>query len=324
MSVVAARVSHDQSHATPPPFSRHAREAWGALFGLGSPEPGHGLALARHSLCLSALPTANLVRTDCSEGPCLQPQVAQASGLGDLYDNYPGGLFCCDGGSHGTGAGQFDFSGRGFSPAGLPTLQYRLKVVVSYVPLNIPVDQMDFSLTPQRGPASWQNRFVGVHGTRLQVSAPGLEYSVPVCDDGDDMCIHVKTNTWQVNENTLDCIDCAAPSVSTDNRGYLSDPLPSGRVGIAWASGHQHDGALGLQMWLTKPGQKDNEKTLICHSAPVIGSEVGVAGNEAGFVTGQMPCRLDEPIEAPVGSTVTIRSIYDAHRPKCVPAPCPC
>ena len=77
-------------------------------------------------------------------------------------------------------------------------------------------------------------------------------------------------------------------------------------------------------MWLTKPGQKDNEKTLICHSAPVIGSEVGVAGNEAGFVTGQMPCRLDEPIEAPVGSTVTIRSIYDAHRPKCVPAPCPC
>ena len=264
-----------------------------------------------------------LVRTDCSEGPCLHAQVAHASGLGDLYDNYPGGLFCCDGGSHGTGAGQFDFSRRGFRPVGLATLQYRLKVTVSYVPLNIPVAQMDFSLTPQRGTTSWQHRFVNVHGTRLQVSAPGLEYSVPVCDDGDDMCIHVKTNTWQVNENTLDCIDCPAPSVSSDNPGYLSDPLPSGRVGIAWAAGHQHDGALGLQLWLKKPGQTDSEKTLICHSAPVIGSEVGVAGNEAGFVTGQMACRLDEPIEAPVGSTVTIRSIYDAHRPKCVLARCP-
>jgi hypothetical protein len=35
-------------------------------------------------------------------------------------------------------------------------------------------------------------------------------------------------------------------------------------------------------------------------------------------VTGQMACRRDEPIEVPVGSTVTIRSIYDAHLPKCV------
>ncbi len=264
-------------------------------------------------------------RIDCSEGPCLQEKVADmpTQAIGDMYDTYPGGLFCCDGGSHGTGSGQFDYSRRGFSPAGLPTLHYRLKVVVSYVPLNIPVAQMDFSLTPQRGPSSWQNRFVNVYGSRLQVSAPGLEYSVPVCDEGDDMCIHVKTNTWQVNERTLDCVDCPPAIVQSDNAGYLSDPLPSGRVGIAWAAGHQHDGALGLQLWLKKPGQTDSEKTLICHSAPVIGSEVGVAGNEAGFVTGQMACRRDEPIEVPVGSTLTIRSIYDAHRPKCDAPSCP-
>ncbi len=257
-------------------------------------------------------------RTDCSEGPCLYPQVATIPNLGDMYDNYPGGLFCCDGGEHQTGAGQFDFSDRGFSPANLPTLHYRLKVIVSYVPLNIPIAQMDFGTTPQNGPSSWQNRFVNTHLSTLQVSAPGLEYSVPVCDDGDDMCIHVKTNTWQVNTHTLDCVDCPEPVLFSDNAGYLSDPLPSGRVGIAWASGHQHDGALGIQMWLKKPGQTDSEKTLICHSAPVIGSEPGVAGNEAGFVTGQMACRLDEPLEIPVGSTVTIHSTYDAHPPKCV------
>lgn len=261
-------------------------------------------------------------RISCSEGPCLQEQVASmpAEAIGDMYANYPGGLFCCDAGSDGTGAGQFDFSRRGFCPAcngvSLPTLQYRLKMVVSYVPLNIPVAQMDFSLTPQRGPSSWQNRFVNVYGSRLQVSAPGLEYSVPVCDEGDDMCIHVKSNTWRVNEHTLDCVDCPPAVLAADHAEYLSDPLPSGRVGIAWAAGHQHDGALGLQLWLKKPGQTDSEKTLVCHSAPVIGSEVGVAGNEAGFVTGQMACRRDEPIEVPVGSTLTIRSIYDAHRPK--------
>ena len=262
-------------------------------------------------------------RTDCSEGPCLQQQVAQfpttgPRAFGDFYDNYPGGLFCCDAGEHHTGSGQFDFSRRGFSPADLPTLHYRLKMVVSYIPLNIPTSQMDFGTAPQNGPDSWQHRFVNTHLTTLQVSAPGLEYSVPVCDDGDDMCIHVKTNTWRVDTHTLDCVDCPEAVLFSDNAGYLSDSLPSGRVGIAWASGHQHDGALGIQIWLKKPGQTDSEKTLICHSAPVIGSEVGVAGNEAGFVTGQMACRRDEPIEVPVGSTVTIRSIYDAHLPKCV------
>lgn len=43
-------------------------------------------------------------RIDCAEGPCLQPQVAMAPkegkhGVGNLFDDYPGGLFCCDAGS---------------------------------------------------------------------------------------------------------------------------------------------------------------------------------------------------------------------------------
>jgi len=167
------------------------------------------------------------------------------------------------------------------------------------------------------GPDSWQHTFVNVYGSRLQVSAPGLEYSVPVCAADDDMCIDVKSNSWTVTpRHTLECADCPALSQPSDNPEYLVDPLPSGRVGIAWAAGHQHDGALGIQLWLKKPGQTESEKTLVCHSAPVIGSETGIAGNELGFVTGQMACRRDEPIEVPVGSTLTIRSIYDAHRPK--------
>lgn len=261
-------------------------------------------------------------RVDCTEGPCLQPQVAAmpqtgARGIGDMFDNYPGGLFCCDGGTDGTGASQFDFARRGYSPTGLVALHYRLKLVISYVPLGIPAASMDFGLQPTKGPTSWQHRFVNVYGSRLQVSAPGLEYSVPVCADDDDMCIDVKTNSWTVtNHNTLECTDCPAPAVATDHAEYLSDSLPSARVGIAWAAGHQHDGALGIQLWLRKPGETDGQKTLICHSAPVIGSEDGVAGNERGFVTGQMACRLDEPIEVPVGSVLTIRSIYDAHRPR--------
>ena len=115
---------------------------------------------------------------------------------------------------------------------------------------------MNFGTTPQNGPASWQNRFVNTRLSTLQVSAPGLEYSVPVCDDGDDMCIDVKHNSWRVNENSIDCVDCPEPVLFSDNADYLSDPLPSRRVGIAWASGHQHDGALGIQLWLKKPGQK--------------------------------------------------------------------
>ena len=62
---------------------------------------------------------------------------------------------------------------------------------------------MTFGTTPQNGPASWQNRFVNTRLSTLQVSAPGLEYSVPVCDDGDDMCIYVKHNSWRVDPSTV-------------------------------------------------------------------------------------------------------------------------
>ena len=77
---------------------------------------------------------------------------------------------------------------------------------------------MTFGTTPQNGPASWQNRFVNTRLSTLQVSAPGLEYSVPVCDDGDDMCIDVKHNSWRVNENSIDCVDCPEPVLFSDNR----------------------------------------------------------------------------------------------------------
>ena len=126
--------------------------------------------------------------------------------------------------------------------------------------------------------------------------------------------------------NTIDCVDCGEKQFHDHAATSLIPPipvsqhLPSGRVGIVWASGHQHDGALGIQIWVHMPGQAESEKTLVCHSAPVIGSEVDVTGNEAGYITGQMACRRDEPIEVPLGSMVTIRSIYDAHPPKCAPA----
>ena len=89
------------------------------------------------------------------------------------------------------------------------------------------------------GAQAWQNRFVNVYGTRLQVSAPGLEYSVPVCADDDDMCLDVKSNTWTITARSIDCTDCPPVLITSDNPHYLSDPLPSGRVGIAWAAGHR-------------------------------------------------------------------------------------
>ena len=209
-----------------------------------------------------------------------------------------------------------------FSPGNLPTLTYRMKFTIDYIPLNTgaPAASIDFGSTPS-SPTAWQHRFVNTIGSTMQVEAPAAEYSVPVCADGDDMCIDVKATTWQVYSDHVACIDCpsstkhdmpapGAPSGSST----LQIPLPSTRVGIVWASGHQHDGALGIQLWMQRPDSTNKE--LICHSAPVIGSEDGIAGNEKGFITGIEPCRLDEPIEVPVGSILEVRSMYDAHPPR--------
>lgn len=195
-----------------------------------------------------------------------------------------------------------------------------MKFTVDYIPLNTPAANIEFGSIPT-SPSAWQHRFVNTFGSTIQVEAPAAEYSVPVCESGDDMCIDVKATTWQVYPDHVACIDCpsagkhpmlapGAPSGSST----LNFPLPSSRVGIVWASGHQHDGALGIQLWLRRPGSADKE--LICHSAPVIGSEDGVSGNEKGFITGIEPCRLDSPIEVPVGSTLEVRSMYDAHPPR--------
>ncbi len=271
-------------------------------------------------LHLPSLECRRLARDDCEVGPCLQASVQQLDR--DKYQNYPGGLFCCDAGSHHSGSSQFDFSDTSsiHSPENLPTLTYRLKFTIDYIPLNSPASAIDFGLTPLSSTA-WQHRFVNVYGTTIQVEAPAAEYSVPVCADGDDMCIDVKTTTWSVQSDRITCIDCPhstkhnlpAPGAPS-GASTVSIPLPSARVGVAWASGHQHDGALGIQLWLQRPGSMSKE--LICHSAPVIGSEDGIAGNEKGFITGIEPCRRDDPLEVPVGSTLQVRSMYDAHPPR--------
>eukprot|EP01050_Picozoa_sp_SAG11_P003880 SAG11_NODE_232_length_11930_cov_6.884794_3_plen_277_part_00 len=233
-----------------------------------------------------------------------------------MYQNYPGGLFCCDAGAHHMGSSQFEFDA---APAGLPTRRYRLKLTVGYIPLNVPASDVGFGLRVD-SPGSWQHRFVNVQGGTFMTSAPHSEYAVPVCAPGDDDCnaVHVKSSTWSYVTSArsahIECTDCpratshmlATPGAASGST-TLRMPLPmSGRVGIAWAGGHQHVGGRGVELWLQRPGSTGaSEEQLLCRSTPVYGTKVGVPGNEQGYIAGTVPCRFQGqgPTEVPAVST---------------------
>lgn len=238
---------------------------------------------------------------DCSTGPCLDPH-GQMGALSSTpwFGNYPGGLVACS-------SGAFNYTKFGYPVPKLPDVTYRLKYDVTYIPMSPDLAAVSVPIT----------------FARLQTEAPNFEYHIPVCDDGDDMCVNVKTSEWTVRGPMIRCTSCLTTQqfeatvgspVANDDALESALPSASGENGIVWALGHQHDGGLGIQLWMRLPYEADFK--LVCASAPAYGTETGQAGNDEGFVVGQNPCRFGEPIATPDGAVLQIRSIYDAHAPR--------
>ena len=74
-----------------------------------------------------------------------------------------------------------------------------------------------------------------------------------------------------------------------------------------WATGHQHDGALGMELWLNG--------TKIFETAPSYGSEENVPGNELGFIVGDTIGSWSKPVPIADGSRLSVVSKYDSHPP---------
>eukprot|EP00438_Fugacium_kawagutii_P003141 Skav207116 [mRNA] locus=scaffold156:240221:241075:- [translate_table: standard] len=108
-------------------------------------------------------------------------------------------------------------------------------------------------------------------------SLPGnLEYDVPQCSPGTppELCEHVISS--------VEFFD--VPSFNN------TDPNEEFELVYAW--GHQHVGAIGLELYRESTGE------LLCRSHPKYGSG-HVAGDEAGFLVGIPPCKWGPPPLSP-------------------------
>jgi len=78
-----------------------------------------------------------------------------------------------------------------------------------------------------------------------------------------------------------------------DMHGHGSDmPDPNEELELVHAWGHQHIGAIGLELIRESTGE------VICHTRPRYGASSSV-GDEAGFLTGIPPCVWGPPPLAP-------------------------
>jgi len=247
-------------------------------------------------------------RVNCADGSCLDPNVK--SFWPHLYNQYKGGIYACNWDEVQSTAG----SGYCTSPQGrkdLPTASYRLKYTVTYARLE----------TTDSTP------WVPIHGFTLKAEDPYAEYTVPSCatDGSNPMCVHVLSSEWVVSDGVIRCLSCphfdpqlGPGSPSAPSGGGLSSfteaKLPfKGPLGLVWATGHQHDGALGMELWMLPPGS--NTTTKIFTSEAMYGSQEGVAGDELGFVVGNTIGRWTDPIVIPEGAHLIVKSKYDAHPP---------
>jgi len=105
-----------------------------------------------------------------------------------------------------------------------------------------------------------------------------LEYDVPKCAAGTppEFCEHMVTTVQPFDR----------PSHHFHNASHKVDPNEILELVHAW--GHQHVGALGMELYNEQTGQ------LLCRTKPLYGRG-NVAGDEAGFLVGIPPCVWGPP-----------------------------
>jgi len=160
-----------------------------------------------------------------------------------------------------------------------------------------------------------------VNGLTLHAEAPYAEYNVPSCktDGSNPLCFHRQASEWVLTGGVFHCTSCPefdpqhAPGGAEASHVGQMGSVNNGTLGLVWATGHQHDGALGIELWLRRPDEAAAHK--IFESVPSYGSEEGIAGNELGFVVGFSIGSWPDPVLIPEGSLLTVMSKYDAHPP---------
>jgi len=246
-------------------------------------------------------------RKQCQDGSCLDPAVFSKYNATKMYDQYVGGIFACNWSEKDSTAGsEFCTAKRGVGEEA----SYRLKYTVRYVALG-----------GEKEPLKPVGGLKPVTGATLKAEAPYSEYNVPACttDGSNPMCVHNKVSEWVLRDGVFQCSNCPqfdpqfAPGDATQSSVGQMGPATNGTLGLVWATGHQHDGALGIELWLKRPDEAAASK--IFHSEPQYGSEEGVAGNELGFIVGFSIGSWTDPIPIPEGSYLRVVSKYDAHPP---------
>jgi hypothetical protein len=77
---------------------------------------------------------------------------------------------------------------------------------------------------------------------------------------------------------------------------------------IVWGMGHQHIGSLNISLLV--------DGDVVCTSTPQYGTEVGVAGNEKGYLVKVLPCQFNATkgvVHVKSGQNITVASYYDVN-----------
>jgi hypothetical protein len=234
-------------------------------------------------------------RQDCQDGSCVAPSLAGKR----VNGNYSGGIYACNWSEEDATAG----SARCAAPSATAAMaSYRLKYDVTYTELD------------DSGELSWDR----LHAVTLKAEAPYAEYDVPTCaiDGSNPMCVHTKQSSWVYKAGQLQCTSCPTyNAMLAPGRPITAVQAvpPARKLGLIWAAGHQHDGSMGVELWLKQPGESVGKK--LFESLPEYGSQPGVPGNELGFVVGFSIGRWTPPVEIEQGATLTVVSKYEAHSP---------
>lgn len=104
-----------------------------------------------------------------------------------------------------------------------------------------------------------------------------VEYDVAQCEPGvaPELCVHVISSVQQFD-------------MPTNESGHDEPVDPDEEFELVQAWGHQHVGALGMELYRDATGE------LLCKTTPVYGSG-SAPGNEAGFLVGIPPCVWGPP-----------------------------
>jgi len=238
-------------------------------------------------------------RESCKDGSCIDPKLWWNPKTHGMYETYSGGIYACNWNEdRSTSGSEFCTKHRAVGEQ----RSYRLKYTIAYAPVQG---------QPEEQP------WISTHGVSLKAESPYAEYDVPSCVNQTDnpMCIHAKESEWTFANGIFNCSSCpqydfaVAPGRPQNNHMAM----PFRNAGLIWATGHQHDGAMGIELWMTPPG--GTEPKLLFESVPSYGSEEGVAGNEKGFLIAHSIKTWETPVPIRDGTKLKVVSKYDAHPP---------